>query len=453
MLQLTNIIKQEPHLRGKQFMNVTKKDLPKKQIELLFELTVEELKPFVETAAQEISAEKKIKGFRPGKAPYQMVVNEVGEMAIYQRASNLAITKTYFDYIEEQKIEVIDQPSIDILKLAPGNPFEYKATVSLIPQIEMCDFEKIKIAALPAIKVEDKDIEKTVADLLRMRATQVLTEAASKKGDMIDIDFDTYIDSVPIENGSAKKHNLIIGEGYMIPGFEDNLIGLKAGEEKEFELSFPKEYHEKSLVNKKAKFKIKVNAVYDVQLPKMDDEFAKGLGLKDAESLKKHITANIEREKQAQAEQKQELEIINALIEKSKFEDIPEVLINQEAHKMVHEMEDNIARQGMDFQNYLQHIKKTEADLKLDFVPDAIKRVKTALFMRAFAKQEKIEATHEEVHKELDRTLASYKLNPNYANDIARIEENLKTENAHHYFENLIANRKTMNRLKELLVK
>ncbi|KKR04759.1 MAG: Trigger factor [Parcubacteria group bacterium GW2011_GWC2_39_14] len=434
-------------------MNIVKKDLPKKQIELLFELTSEELKPFVETAAQEISAEKKIKGFRPGKAPYQMVINEVGEMAIYQRASNLAITKTYFDYIEKENIEVIDQPSIDVLKLAPGNPFEYKATVSLIPQIEMCDFEKIKIAALPAIKVEDKDIEKTIADLLRMRATQVLTDAASKKGDMIDVDFDTYIDSVPIENGSAKKHNLIIGEGYMIPGFEENLIGLKKDEEKEFELTFPEKYHEKSLVNKKAKFKIKVNAVYDVQLPKMDDEFAKGLGLKDAESLKKHITANIEREKQVQAEQKQELEIINSLIEKSKFEDIPEVLINQEAHKMVHEMEDNIARQGMDFQNYLQHIKKTEADLKLDFVPDAIKRVKTALFMRAFAKKENIEATEKEVHEELDRTLASYKLNPNYAAEIGRIEENLKTENAYHYFANLIANRKTMNRLKELLVK
>jgi len=434
-------------------MNVSRKDLPKKQIELLFELTSEDLKPFVETAAQEISVEKKIKGFRPGKAPYNLVVNEVGELVIYQRAANLAITKTYFDYIEEQNLEVIDQPSIDILKLAPGNPFEYKATVSLLPQIEFCDFTKISIAKLPEIKVDTKEVDKTLEDLRRMRSKQVLTDAAAKKGDMIDIDFDTYVDNVPIEHGSAKKHNIIIGEGYMIPGFEDNLIGLKKGEAKEFELTFPKEYHEKSLANKKASFKIKVNEVYDVQLPTLDDEFAKGLGLKDFEALKKQILANIEREKQTKAEQKQELDIINALIEKSKFEDIPEVLVNQEAHKMVHELEDNIARQGMDFKHYLEHIKKTEADLKLDFVPDAIKRVKTALFMRAYAKQENIEATDKEVHEELDRTLAGYKLNPNYANEIARIEENLKTENAYHYFANLIVNRKTMRKLKEMLVK
>ena len=374
-------------------------------------------------------------------------------MTIYQRAANLAITKTYFDYVEEQNIEVIDQPSIDLLKLAPGNPFQFKAVVSLLPQTEMCDFSKISVPALEAIKIEDKDIEKTLEDLRRMRAKQVLTDAVSKKGDMIEIDFDTYIDNVPIENGSAKKHNLVIGEGYMIPGFEENLIGLKKDDVKEFELAFPKEYHEKSLAEKKATFKIKVHAVYDVQLPEMDDEFAKGLGLETMDNVKKHIKANLEREKQTQVEQKQELDIINALIEKSKFEDIPEVLINQEVHKMIHEMEDNLQRQGMDFQHYLEHIKKTESDLKLEFVPDGIKRVKTALFMRAFAKKENIEATEKEIRDELDKTLASYKLNPNYANEIARIEENLKSENAYHYFGNLIANRKTMKRLKELLVK
>jgi len=270
---------------------------------------------------------------------------------------------------------------------------------------------------------------------------------------MIDVDFDTFMDKVPLEHGSAKKHNIVIGEGYMIPGFEDNLIGLKKDETKEFELSFPENYHEKSLANKKAQFKVKVNAVYEVQLPELNDEFAVGLGLKDLTAVKKHIESNLEREKKLQAEQKQELDIVNALIEKSKFEDIPEVLVNQEAHKMVHELEDNVMRQGMDFEHYLEHMKKTEADLKLDFVPDAIKRVKTALILRAFAKKENITTTKEEVQAELDKTLAGYKLNPNYANEISRIEENLKTENAYHYFENLLANRKVMKRLKELLVK
>lgn len=434
-------------------MKVEKKDLPKKELELLFELSVEELKPYLEQAAVEISKQKRIQGFRPGKAPYSIVVKEVGEMMVMQTGANYAINKVVYDYLETENIEIIDQPAIEVTKLAPGNPFTFKAIVTLVPHVEVVDYEKINIKPLEDVKIDPKEIDKTIEDISKMRGKETLEDKKAEKGDKVELNFDTFMDNVPIEHGSAKKHALVIGEGRMIPGFEDNLIGLKKDEEKEFELAFPKEYHEKKLSGKTATFKVKILAVYKIELPKIDDAFAKDLGLKDLAGLKSHIESNIKREKQMKAEQKQELELINALIEKSTFDELPESLINQEAHKMVHELEDNVMHQGMDFKHYLEHLKKTEADLRLDFTPDAIKRVKTAILVRDIAKKENITAEDKEVDEEVERTLASYKLNPAYASQITDLEKNLKSDHARQYFKNLITNRKTISFLKDKIIK
>lgn len=434
-------------------MKVDKKELPKKEIEFVFELTAEELKPYLDKAAVEISTQKKIKGFRPGKAPYKIVVQEVGEMQVMQTAANIAISKLVFDHLEKEDIETIDQPAIEVIKLAPNNPFIFKATLALMPKVEIADYTKITVKALPEIKIEKKEIDKTIEDLKKMRGKETIADKAAEKGDKVELNFDTFMDNVPIEHGSAKKHMLTVGENRMIPGFEENIEGMKKDEEKEFNLPFPKEYHEKSLAGKMATFKIKVLAVYKIELPAIDDAFAKDLGLKDLKTLTSHIESNIKKEKQVKEEQKQELEMINALIEKSKFDELPEVLINQEVHKMVHELEDNVTRQGMDFKNYLEHIKKTEADLKLDFAPDAVKRVKTAVLIRDIAQKEKLEVSDDEVNEEVERTLASYKMNPAYAAQIDQLEQNIKSDNAKQYFKNLIINRKTIKFLKDTIIK
>ncbi|MBT7497856.1 trigger factor, partial [Candidatus Woesearchaeota archaeon] len=395
----------------------------------------------------------KIKGFRPGKAPYAQVVQEVGEMQVMQTAANLAISKVVFEHLEKEDIETIDQPAIEVIKLAPNNPFIFKATLALMPKVEIADYATINVKALPEIKIEKKEIDKTIEDLKKMRGKETIADKAAEKGDKVELDFDTFMDNVPIEHGSAKKHMLTVGENRMIPGFEENIEGMKKDEEKEFNLPFPKEYHEKSLAGKMATFKIKVLAVYKIELPTIDDAFAKELGLKDLKTLNSHVESNIRKEKQVKEDQKQELEMINALIEKSKFDELPEVLINQEVHKMVHELEDNVTRQGMDFKNYLEHIKKTEADLKLDFAPDAVKRVKTAVLIRDIAQKEKLEVSEAEVNEEVERTLASYKMNPAYAAQIDELEKNIKSDNAKQYFKNLIINRKTIKFLKDTIIK
>ena len=430
-------------------MKVDKKPLPKAQMEFTVEMTVDEMNPYLQSATEEIATHRKIEGFRPGKAPYEIVAREVGEMFIYQTAAGFATDAVMPKVLAEEKVEIVDQPKIEVQKLAPNNPFIFKATADLVPEIKLCEYDKVKVKPMKEIQIEDKDIDRVMADLQKMRAKEALADKAAEKGDKVELDFDTFVDNVAIEHGNAKKHSLIIGEGRMIPGFEEQLIGLKANEEKEFELAFPKEYHEKSLAGKKATFKVTVTAVFKIELPKMDDEFATGLGFKEFTDLKKHIEANIRDEKEHKEEQRVELELINELIEKSTFGDLPESLINEETHKMFHELEDNVSREGLKFEDYLKHLKKTEGDLRLDFVPDALKRVKTGLLIRHVAKIENITADDKEIEAEIERSLASYKFHPAYADKLPELEKNMRSANARPYFANMIANRKTLELLKE----
>ncbi len=429
-------------------MNITKKELPKKQIELIIELSEKEVKPYLEKAAERLSEDKPIKGFRPGKAPFDTVVRQFGEMALYQNASQDMIAENYYKAIEQENFETVEQPKIDIVKMAPKNPFIFKATVSLLPSVELPEYKKIKAKKLEEIKIEDSEIEKVLADLKKMRAKETLVDREVKERDRVEVDFNTCVDKVPIEGGEAKKYPLVIGDKKMIPGFEEQIIGMKKDEEKEFDLEFPKDYHQKTIAGKLAKFKVKLLAVYQIDLPEITEEFAKGMGVPTVEALKNQIKKNLEDEKKAKAVQKQEFEIIEQLIEKATFEEIPDILVDEETHKMLHELEDNVTRQGLDFQQYLNHLKKSEAEMRLEFSADALKRVKTALSIRAIAKKEELKATKKEIDEEQEKTLASYKLQPQYQNQLDQLEKNIKTENARRYFENLIANKKVIEFLK-----
>lgn len=430
-------------------MKITKNELPKNIVELTIELSHDELEPYLQKAAEELCSEKPIKGFRPGKAPYNVVVKQFGEMKLLQKSSQNIISDTYYKAIDQENLKIVEQPKIDIVKMAPQNPFIYKATVALLPKVDLPEYNEIKVEKIPEINVEQTEIEKVLTDLQKMRAQEKPVDREAKSGDKVEINFNTYIDNVPIDGGQAQKYPIVIGENKMIPNFEEQLIGLKKDDEKEFELTFPKEYSQKSVAGKKAKFKVKVLSVYQIDLPELNEEFAKAMGLPSMEALKNQIKKNLQDEKQNKEKQKQELKIIEQLIEKSEFGEIPDVLVNEETHKMLHELEDNVTRQGLKFEDYLKHIKKTEKELMLDFTADALKRVKTALAIRAIAKKENISATDEEIKAEQEKTLASYKMHPQYQGQIDQLEKNIKSENARRYFENLIANRKVIEFLKE----
>jgi trigger factor len=422
----------------------TTKKLPKSQLEITVTIANDELKPFLEKAALEISQQTKIEGFRPGKAPYEILKQKIGEMKIYEEAAALTVKKSYVEIVQKEKIDPLGSPKIDFEKLAPGNDFIYKATVNLIPEVKIGDYKSIKIKEKD-IKITDEEVDKVIDELRNMRATEVLEDKAIAKGDKAEVDFDVLRDGVPIDGGTQKKYPLIIGSNVFIPGFEDNLIGLKTGEEKSFDLSFPEKYHNKNLAGKPATFKVKILSVFKRAMPEINDEFAISLGQKSLTDLKESIEHNLEHEEHHKEEEKIEIELLDKLIDKSEFGEIPDILITSEVNKMLQEMESNLLREGIKFDEYLKHLGKTIEQIKLDFVPQAIKRIKGALLTRAIFFQEKIEIPEAEIDTEIEAMIRAYQANPEMA-------KNLKTPEYRDYVRNMIGNRKIMELLKSLCV-
>ncbi len=420
------------------------KKLPKNEIEITVTIPKGELQPFMTKAAENLSQQTKIEGFRPGKASLEIIKQKVGEMKLLEEAAALAVEKSYIEIAKQEKIEPLTSPKVDFVKLAPENDFVYKATVALIPKVKVGKWQDIKIKEKP-IKITDEQINKVLEEIKESRAKEVLEDKKVEKGDKVEIDFDVFRDNVPIEGGAQKKYPLIIGSDHFIPGFEDNLIGLKTNEEKEFELKFPDEYHNKNLAGKPAKFKVKILAVYKRELPEINDEFAKSLGQESLTKLKEQIQHNLEHEEHHKEEEKIDRELLEKLIEISEFEEIPDLLIDAETKKMVQELESNIAMQGLKFDDYLKHLNKTREQMIIDFIPQGIKRVKGALITRQLFFDEKLEIKESEIDMEIEKILQHYQNNP-------EMIKNFKTLEYRDYVRNMIGNQKVMEILKSTCI-
>lgn len=422
----------------------TTKKLPKSQLEISVTMPADDLKPFIEKAVEVLSQQTKIEGFRPGKVPYDILKQRIGEMKIYEEAAALAVEKSYIEIAKKEKFEPLSSPKVDFEKLAPGNDFTYKATVDLIPEVKVGDFKSIKIKEKD-IKVTEAEVAKVIEELREMRVTEVLETKTVEKGDKVEVDFEVSRDNVVIDGGTQKKYPLVIGSNVFIPGFEDNLIGTKAEENKEFELTFPEKYHNKNLAGKPAKFKVKVLAVYKRTLPEANDEFAVSLGQKSMAALKESIEHNLEHEAHHKEEERIDIELLEKIIEKSEFGEIPDVLVTTETNKMVQELEGNVMQQGLKFEDYLVHLNKSRDQMKLDFVPQAIKRIKGALLTRAIFFQEKMEVAESEIDRELEAMARAYQQQP-------QMQEHLKNPEYRDYMRNMLANHKVMDYLKTICV-
>jgi trigger factor len=428
-------------------MNSSVKKLEKAQVEISVEVSVEEMRPYLEKAAAKISKDTKIEGFRPGNAPYDVVVAKVGEMAILQEAIDDIISKTYYDTLQENKIVTIGQPKIDIEKLAPGNPFSYKATADILPEVKVGDYSKIKIKRTK-VEVKDEQVDVVLEDLRKMQQKESLADRASKLGDKMDINFDVFLNKVAIENGAQKKYPITLGDGKFIPGFEEQITGLKAGEEKEFELSFPEKYFDKKMAGKTAEFKVKCNGVFELEMPELTDDFAKSISaekFKSIDEVKKNIKENIISEEKQKQEQRLEIEMLDKLIEASTFEIIPDVLVDHEVSKMLMEMQQSVIKQGLQFEDYLKSLKKTEDELKQEFRPSAEQRIKSSILSREIYHQKKFDVTSDEINLEIEEMMKSYPNNP-------EVRKQFEAETYKDYMKNIIGNRKVLEFLKREII-
>ncbi|PLX20378.1 trigger factor [Candidatus Parcubacteria bacterium] len=422
-------------------MKVDKKDLEKSQVELTVELSQEEFKPYLEKGSQKISKEVKIEGFREGKAPYDIVKQKVGEMSIMDEASKIAINSVLGEVITKNTKDAIGQPEINIVKLAPENPLVFTVKMSILPKIELGAYKELGIKE-KEVKLDEKELEKTYEHLREMHVKESVSEKEIKEGDKLILNIQMFLDKVPVEGGQGKDTTIIVGKDYLVPGFDKKLIGTKKGETREFEIHYPADHHQKNLSGKNVDFKVEVKDVFDRELPELDDELAKKLHFKSADDLKKNITNNIESGKKNEARQVAEREVIEKIVAKTKFGDLPEMLVQHEAETMLGELEQNVAQQGGKFEDYLSSLGKTRNDLVLDMLPDAVKRVQASLVIRDIAKAEKIVVTEKEVDEYLESLVKQYNATP-------EIEKQIKSEQYRSYAVMTLSNRAVVEKLRE----
>lgn len=423
-------------------MNITKKDLTKSQIELTVEMPVEEFGPYIKRGTEKVSHEVKIEGFRPGHVPYEILKSKIGEMTILEEAAKIAIDRTIDKVIKENvSAQIVGQPQISITKLAPVNPLEYKVILTLLPEVKLTDYKNVKIKC-KVVSVKDEEVDKLVDELREMRAKEVISEEPVKLGDRVIIDIAMFLDQVPLESGQNKGIGIIIGKNYIIPGFDKKLIGACKGDSREFSLTYPEDFHQSNLAGKLVDFKVTIKEIYKRELPVLDHELAKGFGLNSVDDLKENVKKSLLAEKERAEAQKDELAMLDSLVEKSKFGDVPEILIKHEAEVMMSELEYNLKIQGGKFEDYLLHLKKSRDQLILDLLPEAIKRVKVSLVVRQIANLEKIEVSEEEVNQAIADLLKQYK-------DDKNIKDRIEGAYYRQYLANNLVSRKTIEKLKE----
>ncbi len=425
-------------------MNIVTQSLPRGRKEMLITLTVDDMRPFVSKAALKMSTEKPIAGFRPGKAPIDRVVQQYGAMTVWKIAADIAVGKTCFQALEKEKIISVGSPEVHIEKIAPNNEFVYKAVVSLYPDVKVGSFD-FSVVQKKTV-VDEKEIEKIIENLRQMRAKEVLEAREAKAGDKVVIDLEVLHDKVVIEGGSQKKYPLVIGSRTMITGFEEALIGLKAGNEKSFELSFPKDYHSKDIAGKKCEFHVKLHDVYKRELSEVNDAFAQDmLRVKTVAEMRENIRKNLFEEQERQHHHESVKEMFDRLLSHSTFDDVPDVLINNEVQKMILELQESVAQQGAKFEDYLQHIKKKIDDLKIEMASEANKRVKLAVLTRKIAKEQGIVVSDEELQKELDTVVAR-----NPGNDV--VMQNTKNSGYREYLKNIMTSQKVTDWLVKKII-
>ncbi len=390
-------------------LNPTISPLPQSRVELNFLVTPEEAKPYLDQAVIEISSARPLPGFRPGKATYEDVKRAHGEMLIWETALEKLVRALYVKAILHDNIETIGSPEIAVQKLVPGQDLEFTCAAIVMPTVtKLADYSKTLVERKNPV-VSDEDVTKTIEDLRKMRRVEVAADVAATKDTMVNIDLEIKKDHVVVEGGHSSDYRVYLNETHYIPGFAEQLLGAKKGEVKTFELDFPADHYNKQLAGQKLEFTATVKDVYELQLPEANDEFAKSVGIENIAKLHEVIKENLQKEADAKADDVAEIALLDKLVDESRFSEMPELLVNEEVRRMMDELAHGIEEQGGRMPDYLASIKKTADEVKMGFIPQAIKRIQTAVLIKEIGKQEKIEIADEELDAEVDAIISTVK--------------------------------------------
>lgn len=363
----------------------------------------EEVDKALDQAFKKVVKQLNVPGFRKGKVPRQIFEQRFGVEALYQDAVDILLPKAYSEAVQETGINPVDQPEIEVTQIEKDQPFTFDATVIVEPEVQLGDYKGLEIEKQNTEVTED-EFNKAVEQRLDAMTDMVVKEDGQvEEGDTVNLDFDGYVDGEQFEGGQAEGYDLEIGSGMFIPGFEEQLVGLKVGEEKEVEVTFPEEYHAEELAGKPAVFKTKINEIKAKEVPELDDELASELdsNANNVEEFKANLRQQLEEQKKTDAENAQKEEAITLATDNATI-DIPEAMVRTEQDRMMSEFAQRIQQQGLDLNTYFQISGQSEDDLREQMKEDAELRVKTNLTLAAIADAENIEVTDEDVDKELE---------------------------------------------------
>ena len=407
--------------------------------EVEFEITIEAEK--FEDAIKKVYFKSakyfNIPGFRKGKAPMQIVEKYYGKEIFYEDAFNEVAGEALEEAVSENKVDIVSRPEVDIKQMEKGKDLIFTAVIQTKPEAELGKYKGIEIPKIE-YNVSEDDINHELEHMQEHNSRLIsIEDRPAENGDTVNIDFEGFVDDKAFDNGKAEDYDLELGSNTFIPGFEEQIVGMKIDEEKDIKVTFPEEYYEKSLAGKEATFKIKLHEIKKKELPKLDDEFAKDVSEFDTlKELKDDIKAKKEKQNKDKEKYETEEAIVKALCENVKV-DIPSGMIETEVDRMVKDIENRLSYQGIKLDQYLKMVQKTKEDLRKEYEPQAQEGIKSRLAIEAVIKAEKIEATDKEIEDKIKEMAKNY----GKEND----EEFLKNENVRNYIKEGIESEKAID--------
>ena len=391
-------------------MSLQVEKLEKNMAKLTIEASAEDFEKAIQKVYLKARGKINIPGFRKGKAPRKLIEKMYGTGVFYEDAANDLIPTAYAEALKECDLEIVSRPEINVTQIEAGKPFIFTAEVAVKPEVTLGEYKGVEVEKSD-VEVTEEDINKEV-DKERENNSRTIDvdDRAVENGDIIKLDFDGSVDGVPFEGGKAENYTLTIGSGSFIPGFEDQLTGTKIGEEKDVTVTFPEDYHEKSLAGKEAVFKCKVNAITVKELPDADDEFASEVSeFETLAEYKEDIKKKLTEKKEKAARAKKEAQAIEKAVENATME-IPDAMIDTQVQSMMEDFARRMQSQGLSLEQYFQFtgmdVKKMHDQMK----PEALKRIQNSLVLEAVAKAENIEISDEKVDEEIAKMAEAYKM-------------------------------------------
>ena len=391
-------------------MSVQVEKLEHNMVKLTIEVEAAEFDAATKRAYNKKKSSFNLPGFRKGKVPMNVIEKTYGAGVFYEDAANDIMPKAYADALDEAGIDVVSRPEIDVTKIGKGESFVFTATVAVKPEVTLGQYKGLEVQK-DSVEVTEEEVEAELKKAQEQNAREITVEdRAVKEGDVITLDYAGTIDGVPFDGGTASSQKLEIGSHSFIDTFEDQLVGLNIGDEIDVEVTFPEEYHAPELAGKPATFHVKVLGITEKQLPEIDDDFAQDTTEFDSlEEYKADVRAKLEKYKEDQAKSAMQNVLVEKAVEGATM-DIPDAMIDSQVEQMVDEFKQRVSYQGISFEQYLQFTGQNLEALEESMRPEAVKRIQGSLVLEAIVAAESIEATDEDLNKEMEKMASMYQM-------------------------------------------